>query len=194
MHNSYYHFRVYVGIQEEENYGDISSRDLSVKRHLASACNIRERALSTSKKAAERMVKKHRSKHPPAEYDIGTQVLVRRFGTKSRKQAGKKCASKDSRVVQGTVIDRNKKNQTYHILYTLNGDEVEQWFKVSDITSLSHQEEKRKHLASQKVTASVSANTILSDPSSCQGNFKRDINETSSCLSILPHHGIYLQL
>ena len=63
--------------------------DLSVKRHLASLSNIRERALSISKKAAERMVKKSRSKHPPAEYDIGTEVLVRRFGTKSLKQAEK---------------------------------------------------------------------------------------------------------
>ena len=83
---------------------------------------------------------------------------------------------------------RNRPKQeksNIHILYTLSGDEVEQWFKVSDITSLSHQEEKRKHLASQKVTASVSANTILSGPSSCQGNFKRDINETPTPWYIL---------
>ena len=41
MHNSFYHFlNVYVGIQEEDNYSDMSFIDLSVKRHLSSPSNI----------------------------------------------------------------------------------------------------------------------------------------------------------
>jgi hypothetical protein len=79
-------------------------------------------------------------------YAIGTHVLVRRFSSKCRKRAGNKSASKATRIVKGTVSDRNVRNGTYKIRFCLMDQEMEEWFKVSDWTSLTL-EENKKHMA-----------------------------------------------
>ena len=83
---------------------------------------------------------------------------MRRFSSKNRKRAGNKGASKDTRIVRGTILDRNPGNRTYMIHYFLMGNEVEEWFKVSDATSLSYEEEKKRHITAmdniQKMPAS----------------------------------------
>ena len=94
-----------------------------------------------SRKSAGDMVKKLSSKHPPAEYNVGSEVLVRRFSSKCRKRAGKKSASKASYilyiVLKGRVVDSNLDNGTYKVCYFLVDKEVEEWFKVSDLTSMT---------------------------------------------------------
>ena len=72
-----------------------------------------------SRKSAGDMVKKLSSKHPPAEYKVGSEVLVRRFSSKCRKRAGKKSASKATRVLKGRVVDSNLENGTYKVCYFL---------------------------------------------------------------------------
>ena len=106
---------------------------------------IRKKAASTSESAAGKMIKAFNSKHPPAEYEIGNEVFVRRFSSKCRKKAGRKNASKSTRVVKGTIVDRNIRSGTYKVCYSLADMEVEEWFKVSDITSTTAEEEKQRH-------------------------------------------------
>ena len=64
---------------------------------------IRKKAASASQSAAGDMIKAFSSKHPPADYATGSEVLVRRFSSKCRKRVGKKYASKDTRVVNGLI-------------------------------------------------------------------------------------------
>ena len=67
------------------------------------------------------MIERFSSKHPPAVYLVGTEVLVRRFNSKYRKKVGTKSASKSTRIVEGNIIDKNLQNNTYKIQYTLGG-------------------------------------------------------------------------
>ena len=96
-------------------------------------------------KAAGKMVMKFNSKNPPAEYMIGSKVMVRRFGSDCCKRAGTQSASKTSRIVKGTVTEKSQKSQTYRILCKLESGHTKEWFKVSDITSLTYEEQKKKH-------------------------------------------------
>ena len=42
-------------------------------------------------------------------------------------------------------MDRNLENGTYKVCYFLVDKEVEEWFKVSDLTSMTLEEENKKH-------------------------------------------------
>ena len=92
------------------------------------------------------MVQDSSSKYQPAEYSIGSQVFVRRFSSKSHKKAGNKAASKTSRIIKGTIVERNAKKGTYYVRYTLDEHTVEEWYNVSDLTSMSLDEEKKLHM------------------------------------------------
>ena len=87
---------------------------------------IRKKAALTSQKATGGMIKLFSCKYPPAEYSIGSEVIVRRFSSKSRKAAGRKRAGKD--------------NGMYKVRYLLADDEVEEWFGVSDLTAVTLEE------------------------------------------------------
>ena len=118
-----------------------------VQTHLEAVQMIREKAASASQKAAEDMKKHFSCKNPPAEYAIGSEVLVRRFSSNSRKRAGKKSSNKATRIVRGTIVEKNDKNCTYKICYSLFDRQVEEWFHTSDITSLTLEEENKKHVS-----------------------------------------------
>ena len=70
-------------------------------------------------KAAGKMVMESNSKNLPAEYTIGSEVMVRRFSSKCRKRAGTQSASKTSHIVKGTITEINIKCRTYRILCKL---------------------------------------------------------------------------
>ena len=108
-----------------------------VKKHLALCQRIRDKAHKTSVAAAKKMVEKQKKKNPPAIYNIGEKVLVRRFSSKSRKQAGKGPADRHSRIVEGEVIKRNLKTGRYKVKYNLEGQMFQSWFTVADLTSLT---------------------------------------------------------
>ena len=91
-----------------------------VKKHLALFQRIRDKAHKTSVAAVKKMVEKQK-KNSPALYNIGEKVLVRRFSSKSRKQAGKGPAGRHSRIVEGEVIKRNLKTGRYKVKYNLEG-------------------------------------------------------------------------
>ena len=76
-------------------------------------------------KAAGKMVMESNSKNPPAEYMIGSEVMVRRFSSKCLKRAGTQSASKTSRIVKGTITEINKKCRTYRILCKLESGHIE---------------------------------------------------------------------
>ena len=115
-----------------------------VQTHLEAVQMIREKAASASQKAAEDMKKNFSCKNPPAEYAIGSEVLVRRFSSKSQKRAGKKSST---RIVRGTIVEKSDKYCTYKICYSLFDRQVEEWFNTSDITSLTLEEENKKHVS-----------------------------------------------
>ena len=58
---------------------DISTLQQSIQIHLETIKFVHEKATLVSEKAAGDMIKAFSSKHPPAEYTIGSEVLVRRF-------------------------------------------------------------------------------------------------------------------
>ena len=71
-----------------------------VQTHLEAVQMIREKAASASQKAAEDMKKYFSCKNPPAEYAICSEVLVRRFSSNSRKEAGKKSSTKQHELLE----------------------------------------------------------------------------------------------
>ena len=110
------------------------------------------------------MIKLFSSKHPPAEYSIGSDVIVRRFSSKSRKAAGRKRAGKGSRIITGTVLDRNLDTSMYKVGYLLADREVEEWFGVSDLTAVTLEEENKKHSCNQHTEVATSLpNSIIDD-------------------------------
>ena len=106
---------------------------------------IRKKAALTSQKATGGMIKLFSSKNPPAEYSVGSEVIVRRFSSKSRKTAGRKRAGKTTRIITGTVLDKKLDNGMYKVRYLLADHEVEEWFGVSDLTAVTLEEENKKH-------------------------------------------------
>ena len=106
---------------------------------------IRKKAALTSQKAAGGMIKLFSSKYPPAEYSVGSEVIVRHFSSKSRKTAGRKRAGKTTRIITGTVLDKKLDNGMYKVRYLLADHEVEEWFGVSDLTAVTLEEENKKH-------------------------------------------------
>ena len=83
--------------------------------------DIRSIANSNSKTMAKKMVLSVTAANPPAKYDFGCEVLVKRFSAKSKKKHGKGLARKMSRVVNGTITDANASSHRYKVRYLLNG-------------------------------------------------------------------------
>ena len=153
----------------------------SAQIHLEAMQMVRDQATSVSQKAARDMIKSFNSRHPPAAYAIGSQVLVRRFSSHCRKRAGNKSTSKVTRVVKGTIVDRNLCNGTYKIHYLLNDHKIEEWFKVSDVTSLTLEEEKKKHIDSQKYKQKMSVGQLAQPQNSSCDNKKPLSSSEESC-------------
>ena len=129
------------GDSTEQPIGNNDSED--IHKHLQFIQHIRADAASASKGADLKMVKKSLSENPPATYSLGEEVMVRRLNASTLKRK----ASKDKlmRFVQGTVKDFSEKTLCYKISYVLEGKPKEGWFKVSDITSLTYNEECARH-------------------------------------------------
>lgn len=115
-----------------------------VNNHMKAVKRIRSVANSNSRTTAKRMVVSARSANPPAKYAVGSEVLVRRFSERSKKRHGKGLARKMSRVVKGTITDVKQSSHQYKVQYKLNGKLEQTWHSVSDITSLTRQEERSR--------------------------------------------------
>ena len=125
---------------------------------------IRKKTALTSQKATGGMIKRFSSKYPPAEYSIGSEVIVRGFSSKSRKAAGRKKAGKTSRIISGTVLERNLDNGMYKVCYLLADHEVEEWFEVSNLTAVTLKEENKKHSCNEHAEIEKSARSSSSTP------------------------------
>ena len=131
---------------------------------------IREKATSVSQKASADMVKHSGSKYPQVEYTIGSMVLVKRFSSKSRKTAGNKSARKATRIVRGTIVEQNHRSGKYKIRYALLDRQVEEWFSTSDITSLTLEEENRKHREGEVLRDSLKSDVCANDSYPCSSS------------------------
>ena len=72
-------------------------------------------------------------------------MLVRRFSSKSRKKEGRGLVRRQARVVKGTVIQAKASKNQYKVRYHLNGTFEEKWYAVADVTSVTHEDEKKMH-------------------------------------------------
>lgn len=88
------------------------------------------------------MVKASTSKNPPAVYHVGDEVIIKRFGATKRKKSAR---DKWSRFVKGTIQKQSQKSSSYKVSYTLDGKQHSEWFQVSDITSLTIDDEWVRH-------------------------------------------------
>lgn len=115
-----------------------------VERHIKAVQHIRSKAYSNSTSVAEKMVHLAAHKHPPARYAVGCDVLVRRFSSKSKKKHGKGFIGKQSRILKGTVIRAKVASGRYKVRYQLNGRYEEKWYPVTEITSLTTEDENKR--------------------------------------------------
>jgi hypothetical protein len=90
------------------------------------------------------MVLSGNAANPPTQYKIGCEVLVRRFSAKSKKKHGKGLFRKMSRVIKGTITNVKASSNQYKVRCLLNGKFEEKWYSVSDITSLTREDEKKR--------------------------------------------------
>ena len=88
-------------------------------------------------------------------YTVGCDVLVRRFSSKSKKKYGKGLIRKQSRVVKGTITEAKPASGQYKVRYQLDGHGEEKWYPVSDITSLTHKDVKKRQKGSYEGYISV---------------------------------------
>ena len=116
-------------------------------------------------------------------------MLVRRFSSKCRKRAGKKSASKATRVLKGRVVDSNLENGTYKVCYFLVDKEVEEWFKVSDLTSMTLEEENKKHGRVLGNKHTMLANQLPTTVQLLDNDYQASSENTStlSCSKTTPH-------
>ena len=91
------------------------------------------------------MVSSMTAKHLASQYSVGCNVPVRRFSSKSKKKCGKGLERTQSRIVPGEIIDTKSCNSEYKVHYLFNGWHRVGWYHVSDITSVTAEEEKKRH-------------------------------------------------
>ena len=99
----------------------------------------------SSAKADKQMIDSHSQQFPPAVYEIGERIVIRRFSSKSWKKARRGPASRKDRIVEGTVIKHSEKSGNYKVHYAIEGKVFEEWVSVADITSVTKEQEKDKH-------------------------------------------------
>ena len=105
------------------------------------------------------MVKASIAKNPPAEYHVGDEVIIKRFGATKRKKSAR---DKWSRFVKGTILKHSQKSSSYKVNYMLDEKQHSEWFKVSDITSLTLDDEwVRHHMAAGNKFSQISRQCLL---------------------------------
>ena len=101
-----------------------------------------------SNRADTKMVQALKVKNTQAKYNCGNKVIIRRFSSRSRRKSAKE---KQKRFVVGEIIQHSSKNGNYKVKYVLDDQEHKEWFKVTDLTSLTLEEEKCRHQLSAGV-------------------------------------------
>ena len=133
------HHGIVQGIIEIPTADDIS-------KHLQLIRQIRKNSQLTSAKADKKMIDASMANNPPARYAEGENVIIRRFSSSSKRKSAK---DKWNRFVKGTIIKYSPKSCSYKVEYTLDGKSHAEWFKVSDLTSLTFHEELNRHQAQE---------------------------------------------
>ena len=80
-------------------------------------------------KASKKMVERHCKKYPPSEYQVGDKVVFKIMTT------GKKIRRKGKGFDIREAVVLEKRGSRYQLEYEKNGNKVNNWFPVNDITS-----------------------------------------------------------
>ena len=128
----------------------MEDRSHTVEKHLKVLKSVRSGANINSRHTAEIMIQSTKAAQPPSVYTVGSEVLVRRFSSKSRKKsAGRGLDKRRLRVVKGTITQ--VRSGCYKVRYQFNGQIEEKWFPVTDITSVTYENEKNLKHRSQSM-------------------------------------------
>ena len=120
------------------------ANDEDINNHLQLIQLLRANSASVSKRAEQKMVESSLSVNPPASYSLGEDVLMRRFNHSTSKRKATK-SDKWMRFVRGKVVAYSDKSSCYKVSHTIDGKSRKEWFKVSDITSLTYNQECARH-------------------------------------------------
>lgn len=86
------------------------------------------------------MISSNKAKNPPAEYDVGEEVLIRMISKSSRlKSGGKRLLER--KAEQAKVVEAKPEIERYKVL-TEGGKTI--WVSVKDVISVTRGETKRK--------------------------------------------------
>ena len=121
---------------------DLTTSSDDIKRHLQLIQEVRDRAKIISSKADQKMIRTSKAKNPPTQYKCGDSVIIRRFSSSAKRKSAKE---KQQRIVTGEILKHSSKSETYKVRYIIDEQNHEEWFSVSDLTSLTRQEEKDRH-------------------------------------------------
>ena len=147
--------------------------DTQIEKHLEVAKFVREQARLFSDKAEKKLVQTFSAKNPPSVYKVGESVLVKVHSSKSRKVGMNKYA----KVITGRFEKRNSKQGTYKVSYQLSGKQVHRWFKVTDLTSLTKNEEKSRKSVTQKSSNQSTFTMSTSEPDMVAVPSKSDVTQ-----------------
>ena len=127
-------------IEERSTNADMTlPRSKDYKAHKKDTSVIRKIASEAGKKCEKRMIRKGLRKNPVSIYSVGESVLI-------RYPPSKKISSKRS-IIEARILGRNLKNHIYKVRFVFpvgGSNVVKKWISVTDITSLTAAEEKKK--------------------------------------------------
>ena len=99
------------------------------------------------------MIRRNLKKDPPSKYHIGETVRVKVIKQTAAKKTGKKLTLKTH--TEGEIIKTDHDKDRYNIKYIdpKSGTMVKKWFSVSDVTSLTLDEEANRQKKAVKETS-----------------------------------------
>ena len=152
---------------------ELSTREVALKQWKKDVKDVRKAADEAQKKAADSMVRQHKRKHTPSEYNIGENVIIKLNVSKKKIKAE---GLKTHYASPGTIS--KKDGERYQIQFTdSNGEVKKEWFPVSAITSETREKEleKKTKIEAKKDETAPSvqpdeASPNKSEPGNSQGN------------------------
>lgn len=113
--------------------------------YFGNTSTVSNKAQRISTKAANSMVERSLSKHPPSQYNVGEKVLVRFPRKPSRGVIRGGNSLRHTSCCEGKVIavDRRRFRYQIQVQQSETGDKA-RWFSVSDVTSLTREKENRR--------------------------------------------------
>ena len=137
--------------------------------------NLLKTAQENQNRFSEKMVPRHKNKHPPSQYEKGDTVIVKITNSdKKIKGKGKTFVTSKGEVVQ-------QSGNIYNIEYEVSKGTRYAWFPVSMITSATQAKEIKRQA---KAKRNVARESLLDEKSKIDTSVKKDNFEENDDLVI----------